>query len=347
MHQSQPITHFLVAKKALEPLPIIQGYDSQLAFGSFSPDLFYLLSAYKEYADTIHASGSFVAFCTMLDVAKKTFFCNEEIAKKQVAFALGFYAHVITDCVFHPYVYRSSLDHWAKHDPIFELRHKKLEASIDQIVQEEIIGGQITTPEPSLCLDSSGLLDQNIAYLFHQALVGAYPDSISVDLSRYGTEDANHPLQAAYRNYCRMPEKLYGIHNILIGIEQIAEGFLPKKVEQHFIEEERQRHCQRSPWPPSDVISSFTYNHIDMFKMAVNGVQALGNAVQSFLLDNGDVSAIDFLRGQNCLYLDQDWNLDTGLPSSENQNGQLMGEDHDRFEYGTIILEQMYSQLQG
>ncbi len=343
----QPITHFLVAKKGLEHLPMVQGYDSQLAFGSFGPDLFYLSSAYKQNADIIHASGSFAAFCTMLDVAKNTLSYNEESGRKQLTFALGFYAHVIADCVFHPYVYRSSLDHWAKHDPYFELIHKKLEASIDQIIQEEIIGGQIAIPDPSLCLDGSGLLHQDIAYLFHQGLVGAYPDSISVDLSGYGTEDVNHPLQAAYRNYCNMPGTLYGIHNILLGIERIAEGVLPEKVEQHFIEEERQRHCQRSSWPPIDVVSSFTYNHIDMFNMAVNGVQAMGNAVQNFLLDSGGMEAVDFLRGQNYLYLDQDWNLDTGLPSSENQNGQLMGEGHNRFEYGAITLEQMYSRLQG
>ncbi|SDD70039.1 zinc dependent phospholipase C family protein [Sporomusa acidovorans] len=342
----QPITHFLVAKKGLEQLPFVQENGALLAFGSFGPDLFYLLSGKTQHADTIHASGSFEAFCSMLNVAKNTYSYNVKSGEKQLTFAMGFYAHVIADCVFHPYVYRKSLDHWAEHDVAFELLHKKVEASIDQIIQEEIIGDQIGIPNPLLCLGDDGLLDQDIAYLFHQALTTAYPRSIGEDLAPYATEEEKHPLQQAYQKYCKMPKTLYGIHNILFRVEKYAEGALPEQLEEEFLADERQKHLQRSSWPPSDVISPFTYNYIDMFNMAAHGVRMMGNAVESFIQSDGNMQAIDFLHGHNCSYLDQDWNLDTGLPSLENTNSQLMDKSHLRFEYGIAVLEEMYNKLQ-
>jgi len=346
MKMCQPITHFLAAQKGLEQLSIVQGLDAYLALGSFGPDLFYLLSGKGAHADTVHASGSFATFCNMVDVTKNTMSYSEESGRKQLVFALGFYAHVIVDCVFHPYVYRRSLDHWAKHDVIFELKHKEIEAAIDQIIQEEIVGEQMAVPNPLLCADHSGLLDQDIAYLFHQALVAVYPNSIGTSLIPYATEEANHPIQQAYQQYCRMTEMLYGAHNILFQLEKIAEGILPNQLERQFMNQEKQSIVQHHSWPPNDVIIPFTYNYLEMFKMAVSGVWMMSNTVQEFLQHSGDRKAIDFLKGQNCLYLDQDWNLDTGLPSLENQSPQLMEDGHGRFAYGIAILENNYNQLQ-
>lgn len=340
----QPITHYLVAQKGLESVPMLREYDSYLAFGSFGPDLFYLASAYSKHADSIHSKGSYSAFCNMLDIVKQTLSTNEESGRKQLAFALGFYAHVVADCVFHPYVYRRSLDHWTEHDPAFEAVHKEVEAIIDQIIQEEIIGGVVDAPDPLRC-SYNGLLDEDIAFLFHQALVGAYPESIAVDLNPYATEESSHPLQIAYQNYCKMPDTLYGIHNVLFRMERFVQGLLPDKTQKHVIEEEKLRHNARRTWPPDDIVSSFSYNHVDMFKMAVNGVQAIGNAVQEFLMNSAEISAAIFFQNSNILYVGQDWNLDTGLPSSKNQNSQLMDKSHARFECGIDILAANYKRL--
>ncbi|WP_162143544.1 zinc dependent phospholipase C family protein [Anaeroarcus burkinensis] len=343
----QPITHYLVAKKGLENVTQLNGLDSQVALGSFGPDLFYLLSGYGEFADAIHANGSFQAFCKMLDIAKATFAFNEASAQKQLAFALGFYAHVITDCVYHPYVYRRSLDHWAQKDTAFEMMHKQVEAAIDQIIQEEIIGTQLVPPDPNVCVGINGLLDQDIAYMFHQALTVAYPDSIAMKIEPYATEEENHPIHQAFTNYCRMPGKLYGAHNVLYKMETFVEGLWPEKVEQSFIDEEKAHHYERKVWPPKDVPSPFSYSFIDMFNMAVNGVAVMAATAQSFIQDTNDASAEAYLQGQNVVYLDQPWNLDTGLPSSENRVPELMQDGHGRFEYGIPILESMYNQLNG
>lgn len=343
----QPITHYLVAKKGLENVSQLNGLEAQLALGSFGPDLFYLLSGYGELADAIHSKGSFQAFCKMLDIAKETFKVNEMSAQKQLAFALGFYAHVITDCVYHPYVYRRSLDHWAQKDTAFEMLHKRVEAAIDQIIQEEIVGAQLMAPEPSACAGIDGLLDQDIAYMLHQALMVAYPDTIALKIDPYATEEANHPIHQAFINYCKMPKTLYGAHNVLYKIENLVEGLLPGRIEQAFIEEEKSQHYARKIWPPNDVTSPFTYNFIDMYNMAVNGVGIMGDAVQRFIQEVTTISAETYLQGLNIAYLGEAWNLDTGLPSRENSASQLMGDGHGRFAYGIPILESMYNQLNG
>ena len=163
----QPATHYWVVRTAI-PQNDTKGkinfwetwwdpYKSYFGLGTAAPDLFYfpLMPGVKVscddfywdgIADLIHHSRSYDIFCSLLDYAKKNKKYSIENANKQFAFAFGYYCHVITDCIFHPYVYQSTADHWAKkvyskkEDSLefeHELAHKYQEFLIDEGIYEE------------------------------------------------------------------------------------------------------------------------------------------------------------------------------------------------------------------
>jgi len=132
----QPSTHYLVAQNALmaEALPLWNSFGQYLGFGSFGPDLFYLNDG--KISDIIHGDNSFDYFCAMLNFIKENYVAGTENEKKLKSFAYGWYSHVVTDCVIHPYVYRKTRDNWKTHPEITFTAHKLFEAFIDIKIQD-------------------------------------------------------------------------------------------------------------------------------------------------------------------------------------------------------------------
>ena len=167
----QPITHYLITRRAVPERywneywwEKKENFDFRPYFGtgSASPDFFYLdvkenkslnskitlyeyllqsdidnddsikIKSSTELSNAIHGDKTFDMFCYMLDIAKQNKKDNLLKAKKQFCFALGFYSHVIADCVIHPYVYRNTKDHWATSSFIHESKHKIFEARLDK-----------------------------------------------------------------------------------------------------------------------------------------------------------------------------------------------------------------------
>jgi len=101
-------THYLVIKEAMEQVAahLWEKYNNFAGFGSFSPDLFYVLLSdhiphlrfsstprYEKVSDAIHGDGSLDFYCSMLDDIKHT---GQPMHDKLKAFAYGFYSHVVT-----------------------------------------------------------------------------------------------------------------------------------------------------------------------------------------------------------------------------------------------------------
>ena len=157
-------------------------------------------------ADIMHSTRSFDFFCNLMNAAKKSQLdpsIDTEIANRQFAFAFGFYCHVITDCIFHPYVYRSSEDHWSakagefKDNPleaIREYQHKYQEFLIDKGTCEtfNLKFNRISWSCPDA--NNSELLDMNIAKIFNDtSKVETYTATVSgiYLLEVYGAQGGN------------------------------------------------------------------------------------------------------------------------------------------------------------
>ena len=62
-------------------------------------------------------------------ISKQVRFQAQKVSNMK-AFAYGFYSHVVTDSIFHPFIYRKSFDNLMRH-PEKNYQHKRLEAMID------------------------------------------------------------------------------------------------------------------------------------------------------------------------------------------------------------------------
>lgn len=137
---SQAGTHMIVAVEGSSQKPELnRDYSHFLVLGSMGgPDLFYFSGVphimdffkrryehdYSRIADIIHEDKTLDYFCSMLDFIKKT---PSEIQNKLKAFAYGFYSHVVTDAIVHPFVYFFSGDHPTQHSDSQLIGHKHIE----------------------------------------------------------------------------------------------------------------------------------------------------------------------------------------------------------------------------
>lgn len=116
-----------------------------------------------------------------------------EKAEQLLAFTFGFYCHVVADCIFHPYVYRSSNDDWATgagsflsnpEENIAEYTHKYQEFLIDAGVKEtyhlKFDKDDWACPEKS----NNKLLDFVVADKFYSVLVKMYTDCMPTEFYR-------------------------------------------------------------------------------------------------------------------------------------------------------------------
>jgi hypothetical protein len=339
---SQPLTHYFVAKNALVDTAsdLIRAYETYLGFGSFGPDLFYL-TKHGGYADMIHADGSLDAFCVMLDMVKNNWNVNYDAAGKQLAFAMGFYAHVITDCVFHPYVYRLSQDYWAvpkpEHLAKYENMHKVVEAVIDHHLLDSVIHPNLRI---SFGVDCGHELDPAVSELIHGALNTVYGQSLDYGFQTTPPSDPGHLINQAYSRFRVASSALYGVQNVLYRIDEIIDAAATLTHTNADAVD-----LSMKPWPPGGLSGNINLTFDQLYGKAVNAVARIVGPVYGYLgSDYG--SAREFLAASGGLHLTENWNLDTGLPAAWNTRQDLFAQDDTRYDVGVNeVLEPVFQQL--
>lgn len=340
----QPATHYLVTRFSIpkQYYNLWDKYKSYFGLGSSLPDLFYfptvpivadgsIVDALKnkiqyhdinwtEMADMIHADKSYDLFCRMLDYAKAIQSAEPENTDKYLklfAVAFGFYNHVVADCIFHPYVYRSTGDFWNTTDFIDELQHKKQEAYIDGKIYECFYSGEDAYQRMKInCRENdTSALDFDVAEMLKTTLSEIYPDmrdSLSTDIT-----DPEHPLHHAY-----------------MALENTT----------NFLFEERTTVCLWGQKKSEDISFSdligefsdefFTENYPDcenlpaqspykLFLLSVTVGYKVFNEAMNYI-NAPEISAKQYFSLHNTHYLRSgNFNLDTGLSALNNNDPDL------------------------
>jgi hypothetical protein len=355
----QPITHYLVVEEAMLKAspPLWQKYGNFAGFGSFGPDLFYIKDVFKRYlnpslnwdwvSDLQHWNHSLDYFFAMLDAIRDGYDDASIEGDKLLTFALGYYSHVITDCIFHPFVYRRSQDHWRLHQPAACYQaHKRLEALIDMDILAVKDKG---LPSPSLfrvlCDDSrsSVLLDADLVWLLDRCLPKIYSGSADIFKcwkKNGAIADPEHPINAAYVDFKKMVGVTYEAQNILYGLEAYWGGTGPlHRLNQIDLQETNEL---RGPWLPRGLSAALTYSARDLYSLAVNAVRKMMVAASDFWQSNA-AEAAEFFFEDGLMFLEENWNLDTGLPAKFNNESVNLATKESRFDYGADILIRNYN----
>jgi hypothetical protein len=355
----QPITHYLVIEAAMLKAspPLWQKYGNYAGLGSFGPELFYVKDIFKRYlnpslnwdeiSDLQHWDRSLDFFFAMLDSIRDRFDDASAEGDKLLAFAMGYYSHVITDCILHPFIYRRSRDHWRHHQPAaYYQAHKRVEALIDIDI---LAFKGIELPSPDifrvLCDDSRSpaLLDTDLVWLLDcclQRIYGKSANALKNWAERYVIHDPDHPVNAAYADFKKLVGVAYAAQNILYGLDAYwgKAGPLHRLTSADL--KETTELC--GPWPPRGVSSTLAYSARDLFTLAVNAVQKMIAAAFDYW-QSDTANASDFFCGDGLLFLEQNWNFDTGLPAKCNDDPANQAVDDSRFDYGVNILTRNYS----
>lgn len=331
----QPATHYWVVRRAI---PEFNGkvncweewwdkYKNYFGLGTAAPDLFYFPCMpdsgankrrifWKGIADLIHHAGSYDLFCLLLNSAKKSK-CEGSVnaGNKQFAFAFGFYCHVVTDCIFHPYVYRSTGDHWAIPDESKnELKHKVQEFLIDSGIVKDFslnlnrIAWRCPNPH-------NELLDTDIAEPFFHALNSVYPDWIPLEY--HNPNDKSHPIQQAYLSLLKTADLLFSG----IRVFCFAQGTILKPRSISEIASPMGKNFFNSPYPNCVNLDTYTPRDLFNFSCAVSRKIFL-EALNFFNSTSKDSNK--FFKEHFTHYLNTgNWNLDTGIRCQFNNTKEL------------------------
>ncbi len=310
--------------------------------GSLNPSL-----NWDEVSDLQHWDRSLDLFFAMLDSIKDGYDDASIEGDKLLTFAVGYYGHVITDCIFHPYIYRRSRDHWRYHQPAAGYRaHKRVEALIDMDLLA-FKGREVPSPDlfRVLCDDSRlpALLDTDLVWLLDACLPKVYgtdPGFADHWKDRYDIHDPAHPVNAAYADFKKIVPVTYEAQNILYNLDAHWGNAEPlQRLSQTDLQEANELH---GPWPPQGQSAVLTYSARDLFTLAVNAVQKMIAAVSDHW-QSDSAAAGDFFHTDGLLFLDQNWNFDTGLPALYNDAPANLARDDSRFDFGVDILIRNYS----
>lgn len=347
----QPITHYMIVRRGV-PKKYWEEYWNDKAevnykpyfgLGSSAPDLFYVDLLKKDtinneiafcntmirkenlvkpessvVADTIHGDKSFDIFCNMLNEAKMELKTDPVVAKKKFAFALGFYGHVIGDCIIHPYVYRVTGDHWHSHDFKSESKHKVFEVKMDKGIYEFI--RETTTYQRKdfswECSDEedSDLMNKKVWEVFNNALKKEIPSAVYPSNGCH--EDNRDKLNNSYQCFCK-------IANNLLRFDAIAAGLSSYEDDNEFIN--RKIASENLP----------ELSPLELFEIASSTCRFVYSKAFEYFYDENAIEAKDFFHVDEHIthYVNgNNWNLDTGLLSKYNNEPEMIAENEEHFD---------------
>jgi len=359
----QPLTHFFVASDGAQRAcpDLWSEHSNVIALGSFGPDLFYIkdlvtnrimnMSMSNEWealSDAFHRCNSFTLFTWLLDNIKDRY--SEDYIEQRLlkAFAYGYYSHVVTDCLIHPFVYRITQDDWTRHLPETNYKaHKELETQIDNILLLRKTDYNLNRFNPVVGLrdeNDNDKLHMSLAYLLNEGIKFSYSQDIDWNhyFGRYDINSDSHPIHDAYKdyeaeiNFTRLGIRIIrkNINGFITGNVQITEENSPTIL-----------NSARNTWFAHPSNERLLFSVDDLYEMAVTATSDVIKASERFFVSSSQTSMEFFLNEEAITpYLKDDFNLDTGLPSSSNQNQPLCSSDpNTRYAFGVEKLDQLYS----
>jgi len=371
----QPITHFLVIKNAMRDTlkNVWKSYGNFAGLGSFGPDLFYMKDvgyysneilkkffsifsdtsfSYDKISDIMHWEGSLELFCSFLDYIAEMKHLSRNERDKLRAFAYGYYSHVITDAIFHPYVYRYTKDHWKTHDSSENyLKHKKLESTIDRYLLgklEKTHAYKFEYHKKIRCYekDSDKTLENSLFMMLVSSMEKVYKQYLDSGEYReelldkdydyyfgsFNLHDEEHPIHEAYDDFTDTITELYTIKSLkFIPIDTI-QVLLPRK--SPLMENEKMVEMNEilNVWPESgENISLSVY---ELYLRSEKATKQIITASEDFLNSGKKDSKSFFAESYKKLhFLRNSHNLDTGLNSSWNRAPLLNSTENERFSF--------------
>jgi len=332
----QPVTHYLVTRRAIPKEHWSKWWDEYKPYfglGSSAPDIFYfpvvpnLQNVRKDIywegiANPLHSSKSYDIFCSLLNLSKKQKIEGSEKADKLFAFSIGYYCHVITDCIFHPYVYRSTGDHWNTVAKLHELDHKKQEFFIDTALYQKYNSIQDFTRIQWKCSEGTGdLLDFDIAKLLDEALQINYTDCYPL---KSDVEQEDHPIQQAYFAMNQAIPALFErkeIHLFGRGLSVDVRDFLHEIQEDFFT----------SAFSNCDTLNRHTPE--ELFNFSSSTCRKVFLIALDFWESKGKDSQAYFCKHSTHYLNSGNWNLDTGLPCQYNNFSAMRNENAEHYTY--------------
>jgi len=102
----------------------------------------------------------------------------------------------------------------------------------------------------------------------------------------------------------------------------------------------------RSNWFPNQQVGGLDYTIEELLGMASKAVSAVINASEGFFARGVTVTSQEYFSGLKVGFLDDDYNLDTGLPSSLNHDAaNTSRNDDERFEFQAQKLSSRYAAM--
>lgn len=292
----------------------------------------------KEYewsliAERTHNHHSFNSFICMINTAKQSKVEKNLDSEKQLAFGMGFYAHVITDAIYHPLIYRNAKDHWNTKEFDPEKLHKWLELQIDRWLSNYTFGVEPDASKISWqCSgDQETTLDSSIRQLLESCLMSHYRGAVSPEFHASDIDDAyaNYYKYVAGLAYSGKYVTHWGRGAIVYG-----EGITPNSVGDLFLQKYRLKLEL-----DNDVIDASVF---DLANITKNCLNQTFEAVFAFW-DSTKTDARSFFieHYPQLRYLHEDWNLDTGLPAYLNEESIIQdgrGELHYKA-FADVLIE--------
>lgn len=347
----QAAIHFLVIEKALkENRPSLWSeHYSFAALGSFAPDMFYAQDGiigkdpfFYSLANKMHEAGALDCYCKLLNAVKKETDINARQSLK--AFAYGYCAHMLTDIVFHPFVYRITGDHWHTHLPEANYEsHKSVETFLDHYLLALETSSDIKklSNHFTVCCKNNNILSAKIYDVLNKIINDIYAPLFAHDIAAKQAWHKYfeaipicvpaHPIRQVVQIYCNSIGKLYKPEE---KAPQIAD-----------IIREEWTNTEHRQWLPLGINSSLSYSAPELFNMAVKATKNAVEESEAFLNSEQTNSRI-FFDLHRILYINEDHNLDTGLPSAGNEASENLSPDTAvRFAHGVEKLIANYELL--
>ncbi|GEM_PF-2303642 len=369
----QPITHYLVCEKSFKNiLPgLWHEYQGYAGLGSYGPDFFYskgmvteeyfirvrksisqirenvAASNYKyvELSDLLHWEGSKDFFCYMLDSIKLNF-SNVSTRNKLKTFAYGYYSHVVTDCIFHPFIYRQSRDHWITHPAENYREHKVIETLIDLFLldrEKELNRNYQFNPQTECAAkENTNMLDKDLANLINIGLRNIYSDKMELlkSFDFCDTTANHHPLHATYN--ALLGYNLYEIGKIHLK-SSVPEG---QKTVREWSRAEFERVIPQGMngfgYSPNQPL---LYSYLDLYTFSVMVTEKIISESEQFFANSINSSSA-FFKESRVPFLKENYCLDTGLLSEQNSLQENQAAYHlTRFGFGIEALTDIFESI--
>lgn len=347
----QPLGHMLVAHHSMDNTlsDILRAYPSYVYSGSLGPDWFYNLNGgiggYSAVSDAMHSYGTSTVYRAMLDTARNmgndallgddAFRCFEAAR----AFAHGFISHVAADCIYHPYVNRRANNPWTgeKHGTS---RHAGVETVIDNLLWS--MHGTFDIQVNCAQLDNHNLADYPVRQLFKNGFSLSYSDqNWLLDLVQISSDidSEDHPINKAFcavRQWTALTEGLqlarYNVNDVIQHLKGMS--FVD-------VNPNMALNPEYDAWCNVSGNEKLRYSAEQLFKAAVTAAASAIAMGEKYV--NGEISSFDYC---GIPFLEKDYNIDTGIPSDENNNIKSKSSE-ERFSVATQLLEGNYIKFMG